>query len=185
MRSSGGNLPGYHSEFALIPEHAVGIIVLVTGEYQDTATILKEAAKRIVAPIAKLHVEEIAKHYAGTWVNGDDVAEVEVKKGALVLKKLFIRGIDVLSLVQNSPFGSGAAPRGGEPVSLWTTGRPGEFRLALGRPQLNKVRDIGCMPYWISIDPGLNSRGAPIDLLYWRNGVLSYPSSGVNFSRKQ
>lgn len=108
-----------------------------------------------------------------------------MKKGTLVLKKLFIRGIDVLALVQNHPFGSGVAQRGGEPVSLWTTGRPGEFRLALGRPELNKVRDVGCMPYWITIDPGLNSRGAPLDLLYWRNGVLTYPSSGVSFSRKQ
>ncbi|KDR85444.1 hypothetical protein GALMADRAFT_234319 [Galerina marginata CBS 339.88] len=173
--TKGGNLPGYHSEFALVPEYSVGIIVLVTGTYSDTTTILKEAAKRFLPTFEKLHEVELRRRYVGTWANGEDVAEVVVQdKGALYLKKLVVRGVDVLKLVK--------AP---SPAALWSTGRVGEFRLAIGRPELNDVSNIGCWPYWISIDPGVNSRGAPVDLLYWKNGVLSYPSAGVNLARNR
>ncbi|KAF8973666.1 beta-lactamase/transpeptidase-like protein [Flammula alnicola] len=178
-----GNLPGYRSEFALVPEYSVGIIVLVTGTYADTGTILKEAAKRVIPALEKLHQDELQRRYVGTWINGEDVAEVVLSKGALTLKKLVVRGVDVLKLVQT--WGSDLAQSNGSPVALWSTGRIGEFRLAFGRPELNNVRDIGCWPYWITIDPGVNSRGSPVDLIYWKNGVLTYPSSGVSFSRKR
>ncbi|CAA7265926.1 unnamed protein product [Cyclocybe aegerita] len=102
----------------------------------------------------------------------------------LLLKKLVIKDIDVLKFVQNQDAGLVNWP-GPTPVALWSTGRVGEFRLAFGRPKLNKSPNVGCMPYWATIDPGLNSNGAPIDLLFWNRGVLTYPSAGVSFARKK
>jgi len=91
-----------------------------------------------------------------------------------------VRGVDVLGMVQNGMTNSQSK---GEPVQLWATGVAGEFRLAIGRKELNKVKDVGCMPYWLSLDPGLYARGAPLDVVYWKRGVLTYPSAGVSFSR--
>lgn len=177
---TGGNLPGHHTEFAIVPELSVGLIVLVTGTYADTTTILKETGKRILPVLDKMHTEQVDKQYTGKWTNGDDVAEVSLVKGALTMKKLVVRGVDVLGQVQN---GITDLQRKGEPVQMWATGVPGEFRLAIGRPELNKVKDVGCMPYWVSLDPGLYARGAPLDVVYWKRGVLTYPSAGVSFSR--
>jgi hypothetical protein len=58
-------------------------------------------------------------------------------------------------------------------------------RLAFGRQELNNVKNVGCMPYWMSLDPGVTSRGAPLDLLYWKSGALTYPSAGVSLTRKR
>ena len=57
------------------------------------------------------------------------------------------------------------------------------FRLAFGRKELNRNPLMGCFPYWISIDDVYNSRGAPIDLIYWDGDILAYPSAGVRFQR--
>ncbi|KAF9480070.1 beta-lactamase/transpeptidase-like protein [Pholiota conissans] len=188
--TKGGNLPGYHSEFVVIPEYSIGIILLVTGEYSDTRTILKEVSKRFIPTLRKLHYAEIERRYAGTWVNGEDIAEVELKKGALMLKKLYINGVDVLKSIHDT-LSAQTAHRNVQQmestpsVALWSTGRAGEFRLAFGRPNLNKVKDVGCFPYWASFDIALHSRGAPIDLVYWRRGVFTYPSAGVSLDRKK
>ncbi|KIM47767.1 hypothetical protein M413DRAFT_6978 [Hebeloma cylindrosporum] len=181
--TKGGNIPGYHSEFAIFPEYSMGIIVLMTGTYADTRMILEEAAKIFLPTFEKLFQVELQRRYVGTWVNGDDVAEVSLNRGNLFLKKLFIRGMDVLKLVQTAE--NGLTHRVGVPVALWSTGRVGEFRLAFGRQELNNVKDVGCMPYWVSLDPGIMSRGAPLDLLYWKSGTLTYPSAGVNLARKR
>jgi hypothetical protein len=122
----GGSLPGYHSKFAIIPEYSVGIIMLTTGTCTDTSTILEEAAKQFLPTFEKLFQVELQRRYVGTWVNGDDVAEVSLNRGNLFLKKLFIRGLDVLKLVQTA--GTGLTQRAGVPVALWSTGRVGEFR---------------------------------------------------------
>jgi hypothetical protein len=154
--------------------------VLVTGTYADTTTILKEIGKRILPVIDKMHTEQVQKQYAGKWTNGDDVAEVTLVKGALTMKRLIVRGVDVLAQLQN---GVTDIQTKGEPVQMWATGVTGEFRLALGRKELNKVKDVGCMPYWVSLDPNLYARGAPLDVVYWNRGILTYPSAGVSFSR--
>ena len=124
----GGNIPGCHSKFAIFPEYSVGIIILTTGTYSDMSTILEEAAKQFLPTFEKLFHVELQRRYVGTWVNGDDVAEVSLNRGNLFLKKLFIRGLDVLKLVQTADSEAGLTQRAGVPVALWSTGRVGEFR---------------------------------------------------------
>jgi hypothetical protein len=41
---------------------------------------MKEVAKRFIPSLEKLHHSAIEKRYAGTWVNGEDIAEIETKK---------------------------------------------------------------------------------------------------------
>ncbi|KAF8807818.1 beta-lactamase/transpeptidase-like protein [Phlegmacium glaucopus] len=177
--TKGGNLPGYHSIFALIPGSSYGIIVLLTGTFVDTSAIASETAKHFQPVFAKALETQLTRKYVGTWINGADIAEVKLVDGHLYLSKLVIRGVDVLQYVQNQ----NSLVKKAVPVALWTTGRVGEFRLAFGRHSLNDIPEIGCEPYWISIDFGLSARGAPLDLLYWKNGVLHYPSAGVRFAR--
>jgi len=121
-------MPGYYSKFALFPEYSLGIIVLITGTYADTSSILEEAAKHFLPAFEKLLQVELQRRYVGTWVNGDDVAEVTLNRGNLFLKKLFIRGLDVLKLFQTADAHAGLTQRAGVPVALWSTGRVGEFR---------------------------------------------------------
>jgi hypothetical protein len=99
--------------------------MLITGTYTDTSTILEEAAKRFLPTFEKLFQVELQRRYVGTWVNGNDVAEISLNRGNLFLKKLVIRGLDVLKLVQTADTGM---QRTGVPVVLWSTGRVGEFR---------------------------------------------------------
>ncbi|KAH9486520.1 Beta-lactamase-like protein str6 [Psilocybe cubensis] len=207
--AKGGNLPGYHSEFALVPEYSFGIVLLVSGSNADTVTLLKETAKRYVPAFEKLHEAELRRRFQGKWISeresksedapesAKDVAEVTVKNGALHLTKLNIDGKDVLQILELAMSGGGGGGRavsgaalqakpnakGGGPVVLWPTGRTGEFRMALGRPELNKVPEIGCIPYWISLDFGAQSHGVPLDLVYWERGNLHYPSAGITFER--
>ncbi|KAF9567042.1 beta-lactamase/transpeptidase-like protein [Agrocybe pediades] len=194
-----GNLPGYHSEFAIVPELSVGFILLSTGYQVDTTRILSEIGKHFVSAFDKVHEAEVRKKFVGKWESGEDVAEVEMDKGILYLKKMVVRNVDVLLSVQRY-LGDVAAVKsvgsdnkemrvnkrdGPYRVMLWPTGRQGEFRLAFGRPALNSQKDLGCFPYWVSIDPPVLSRGAPYDLVYWKSGVLQYPSAGVSFSRQR
>ncbi|KAF4622924.1 hypothetical protein D9613_002213 [Agrocybe pediades] len=197
--AKGGNLPGYHSEFAIVPELSVGFILLSTGYQVDTTRILSEIGKHFVSAFDKVHEAEVRKKFVGKWESGEDVAEVEMDKGILYLKKMVVRNVDVLLSVQRY-LGDVAAVKsvgsenkemrvnkrdGPYRVMLWPTGRQGEFRLAFGRPALNSQKDLGCFPYWVSIDPPVLSRGAPYDLVYWKSGVLQYPSAGVSFSRQR
>ena len=130
----GGNLPGYHSVFAIVPEYSVGVVILVTGTYADTDTLLKEVGKRLLPTLEKLHQVELRRRYVGTWTNGNDIAEIDLKKGVLYLKKLNVGGVDVLKAVEDLDYG--LVERSGSPVALWATGRVGEFRCvaALCRP---------------------------------------------------
>ncbi|KAJ7110015.1 beta-lactamase/transpeptidase-like protein [Mycena epipterygia] len=174
--SKGGNIPGYHSQFVLNPQWSYGVIVLVTGNYSDTMTLAQEAISRFQPAFENLLLLEVLYTYGGVWVGDDSVAVVTIEDGALYLQALLIGDMDVLSLLQRIP------SDGPKPVALWSTGRPHEFRLAIGRPELNGNPDAGCEPYWISIDPPF-SRGAPLDLLYWDESELVYPSAGVRLRR--
>jgi hypothetical protein len=154
----------------------------LTGSYTDTRTIVNEVGKHFLPVLDKMHTEQVAKQYAGKWMHGkDDFAEVAVVNGALTIKSLLVEGVDMLALLQTQR--TGGKVKKGEPVSLWATGVVGEFRLALGQPELNKVKGLGCEPYWVTLDLGLYARGAPLDLVYWKRGVLTYPSAGVSFRR--
>lgn len=129
--SAGGNLPGYHSVFAIVPEYSVGVIILVTGTYSDTHTLLNEVGKRLLPTLEKLHQVELRRRYVGTWTNGNDHAEVGLNKGVLYLKKLIVGGVDVLKTVEDLDYG--LVGRSPSPVALWATGRVGEFRYVFHR----------------------------------------------------
>ncbi|KAJ6504417.1 beta-lactamase/transpeptidase-like protein, partial [Mycena vulgaris] len=177
LYSKGGNLPGYHSQFVLNPQWSYGVIVLVTGNYTDTVTLAQEAISRFQPAFENLLVMQVLYAYGGVWVGDDSVAVVTIDADhALYLQTLIVGDQDILRSLQRNPPGEAKA------VALWSTGRPHEFRLAIGRPELNGNPDAGCEPYWISIDPPF-SRGAPLDLLYWDGAELVYPSAGVRFHR--
>ncbi|KAF9454094.1 beta-lactamase/transpeptidase-like protein [Macrolepiota fuliginosa MF-IS2] len=182
----GGNIPGYHSEFALVPEFQYGIIVLLTGTYTNTAEIVHRAASLFQPAIHKLLEERVTKAYTGHWAGastedhkGRTTAEIKLINGGLYLTELVVRGYDVLRIVEDAD----VSLHKPYPIALWNTGRPGEFRLAFGRKALNDDPTAGCMPYWVSIDNPMFSRGAPIDLIYWDGDQLVYPSGGARLER--
>jgi hypothetical protein len=125
-------LPGYHSEFVLVPEYQYGIIVLVTGTYQNTAAIVREAASLFQPVIRSLLEKRANDAYVGRWVDSSTsisqgeatTAQVKLIKGALYLTELIVRGYDVLAIMAES----GLAPHKPSSVALWNTGRPNEFR---------------------------------------------------------
>ncbi|KIY51270.1 beta-lactamase/transpeptidase-like protein [Fistulina hepatica ATCC 64428] len=175
--SKGGNLRGYHSQFVLNMDHSYGIIVLVTGEYADTVTLSSDAIERFDPVFKGLLEVETLNAYGGLWQSEDSFALIGIEYGVLYLQVLVVRGIDVLAALHNTEDGNG------RPMTMWSTGRLGEFRLGVGRPELNDVPLAGCEPYWISIDPNTYSRGAPVDLIYFEDDMLVYPSAGVRLSR--
>jgi len=160
--------------------------VLLTGDF-DASTILTEVTKRFHPTLNRIYQTELERRYVGQWASedGSAVAEITLDKGknTLLVKKLIVQGVDALKSVHENGLVRGIRASGPAQVALWSTGRVGEFRLAFGVPGLNKVPGIGCFPYWVTIDPGLNSRGAPVDLLYWDKGDLVYPSAGITLSR--
>ncbi|TRM59236.1 beta-lactamase/transpeptidase-like protein [Schizophyllum amplum] len=175
MYAKGGNLPGYHSQFTLIPEQAFGVILLLAGEYTDTVSLTDVAVARFAPAFAALQTEAAAHAYAGMWRGDSAVVIVAVRDGMLYVDLLVVRGVDVLEA-------AGAGP--GRPVALWSTGRKDEFRLGVGRAELNDVPIAGCEPYWISMDVyGYQSRGAPLDLVYFEDDQLMYPAAGVQLKR--
>lgn len=124
---SGGNLPGYHSEFAMIPELSYGVVALMTGNYTDTSAIVAEAVSRFQPAFQSLQIMQVAYAYGGVWHNNDSVAVITIEDGSLVLQTFVIKGVDVLALVSEGKARSGAA--------LWSTGRLGEFRQAYKHPK--------------------------------------------------
>ncbi|KAJ7631169.1 beta-lactamase/transpeptidase-like protein [Roridomyces roridus] len=179
--AKGGNLPGYHSQFVVNPQWSYGVIVLVTGNYTDTATLAHEAIAHYQPAFENLLLARALDAYGGVWIGDGSVAVVVIQDGALYLQALFVRDQDILALLQSGLSGKPPAPNP-KPVALWSTGRPHEFRLAIGRPELNELPTAGCEPYWISLDLPF-SRGAPLDLLYWEGSDLVYPSAGVRLQR--
>lgn len=103
----------------------------------DTTGILSEIGKHFVSAFDKIHEADVRKKFVGKWENGNDVAEVEMDKGILYLKKMVVRDVDVLWSVQKHLMEGSAAKGerkksnktdGPSRVMLWPTGRQGEFR---------------------------------------------------------
>lgn len=127
----GGNIPGYHSEFVLVPELQYGIIVLVTGTYTNTAKFVHEAVALFQPAIQALLEQRVNDAYSGRWVGvyeegqeGPTTAEVKILNGGLYVTELLVRGYDILKIVEDA----GAIFQKPYPIALWGTGRPGEFR---------------------------------------------------------
>ena len=173
-----GNLPGYHSLIGLNPEYGYGIIILATGTYSDTHELGLRALDILQPAFMKVLQGQVREAYVGEWEatggNMTGTAHVSLLYGQLFMTKLIVDDVDVLRAVQEAHIESIPFTR---PVPLWTAGRIDEFRLVFGRNM------PGCLPYWVSIDSGFTSRGASIDLVYWENGELVYPSAGVRFKR--
>jgi len=176
LYSKGGNLQGYHSQFSLNVQWSYGVIVLLSGNYTDTATLAREAINRFQPAFENLLLSQVLQTYSGVWVGDDSMAFVTIQDQGLFLDALVVRGEDVLSILQRIPSGESKG------MALWSTGRPHEFRLAIGRHELNDNPDAGCEPYWISLDYPM-ARGAPLDLLLWDGSELVYPSGGVRLRR--
>ncbi|RXW19165.1 hypothetical protein EST38_g6691 [Candolleomyces aberdarensis] len=179
-----GNLPGYHSAIGLNQEYGYGVVILVTGKYGNTRELGRQALNILQPAFRKVLEDQVREAYTGEWEvvsggNSTGTAFVGLSYGQLVMARLVVDGVDVLRAVQEAntdgPFPFPNA------VPLWSTGRIDEFRLAFGRGG----GISGCLPYWASVDPGLTSRGASIDLVYWEKGELVYPSAGVRFKRKR
>ncbi|KAK7064062.1 beta-lactamase domain-containing protein [Favolaschia claudopus] len=175
--SKGGNLPGYHSQFGLNMDMSYGVIVLLTGNYTDTAHLAREAINRFHPAFEKLLLNQAFQNYAGIWTgNNNSLAIVTIQDRALYLTSLTVGDSDVLSILQGKPQGTSLG------MALWSTGRPHEFRLAIGRSELNDDPEAGCEPYWISLDYPM-ARGAPLDLLFWDGSELVYPSAEVRLRK--
>ena len=41
-----------------------------------------------------------------------------------------------------------------------------------------------CDTFWSRLDPGFTANGSPVDLIYWKDGKVHYPSAGVVLSRE-
>ena len=195
--SKAGNMPGYHSIFSLNPEYGYAVIVLVTGTYSKTETFALEALRRLQPAFGEVLAQRVSESYVGTWVGErgvrgvKDVADVRLISGQLFLSALIVDGIDVLSTLQDLTYelheedlGRATSRSVARPMALWSTGRLDEFRMAIGRGPPGPVDMYACFSYWATIDFGAFSRGASVDLVYWENGELVYPSAGARFKRK-
>ncbi|KAF9048730.1 beta-lactamase/transpeptidase-like protein [Panaeolus papilionaceus] len=172
----GGDVGTYHADFDLVPDYSYGIILLFTGPSRAAHNLVLDLVATLQPTFRALQEAELVKRFVGTWKRGTDTAKVINHGEALYLGQLVIGGIDVVKFLTELIWGPGATI---VPFPMWSTGRLGEFRLALGGDGSNS----SCWDYWTFFDPGIHSRDAPLDLLYWSGDVLVYPSSGVSFTR--
>ncbi|KAJ7618523.1 hypothetical protein FB45DRAFT_931844, partial [Roridomyces roridus] len=111
--------------------------------------------------------------YSGRWISDDSEIIIAVKEGSLWVTKLQLKGSDVLRLVQDTD-----KP---EPITVWSTGRLHEFRMAF------TLASRVCIRSWATIDDGF-ARGYPTDLIYFTDKVdgmkLHMPSVNLVFPRK-
>jgi len=120
---------------AMVPNLSLGIVVLRTGASFDNANIVLD----ILAIFQQFLLERqrvLLREYTGTWVHGEDVAEIQILPQfpeVLVMTKLVVDGVDVLALgadLTNAP--SPSIPEKQHQVALWYTGHVGEFRYVDG-----------------------------------------------------
>ncbi|TFK36950.1 beta-lactamase/transpeptidase-like protein [Crucibulum laeve] len=178
LYTKGGNLPGYHTQFALNPQFGYGVISLATGTYSNSAAFVADAFSHFQPAFEGILEKRVRDAYVGKWVNDGNTGIVSIIDGGLFVEKLVIRGVDILAYVQDTGIG---LVKKSSPVALMGT-REGEFRLAFGRADINDTPEAGCIVYWATFDP-FNGRDAPIDLIYWEGDELVYPSGGVRLRR--
>lgn len=197
LYTKGGNLAGFHTQFALDRATGYGIVVLMTGEFQDASGIAATVAEEYFHPTFKAAlVEAVMDKYGGTYESHHHKVHVSVTDETLWVDMLVVNGSNILE----NFFGEYGAEV--EPVALWPTVTAGEFRcvitvcavflctygtihsLAFGRPNINHAPHAGCEPYWITID-GAFANGAPLDLLYFEeNGDLVVPAFNISLSKQ-
>ncbi|KAF5342267.1 hypothetical protein D9611_001309 [Ephemerocybe angulata] len=184
--SKSGDLGDYHNLFSLNPEYGYAVVVLTTGS-ANPDEFADEAFQALQPAFHDALAKEVSSSYVGKWDSGSgNSAETKLIDGQLFLTQLIINGSDVLRILQEKRLLIKDTKQGVRPVALWSTGRLDEFRMSLGRPGTrapDRKAFLSCLPYWATVDFSVGSRGAPLDLVYWENGELVYPSAGVRFKK--
>lgn len=179
-----GDLGAYHNLFSLNPKYGYAVIALTAGNANPEVFV--QEAFRVLQPEFHNAQEESAKAaYVGKWeVEGSkDVAEVQIIDKQLFLSNLNVGGVDVLKLLNERRARIKSSDAPARAVPLWSTGRLDEFRLSFGRESLDTSALQSCLIYWATVDFGVYANNAPIDLVYWEDGELVYPSAGARFKR--
>nr|AAZ14923.1 beta-lactamase class C binding protein-like protein [Coprinellus disseminatus] len=187
--SKSGSLPGYQSLFSLNPEYGYAVIALATGKNPQPSSLVFDIFNKLQPFFARSLLDRVVEAYVGTWEGEggggrEDKAEVAIIAGQLFLRSLIVNGVDVLKSVREA-VGTHTPQLGTQPVALWSTGRPHEFRMSPGNVHTGGVESPSCINYWATIGyPGVFARGASVGLIYWEDGELAYPSAGVRLKRK-
>lgn len=116
-----GEFDGHYSAFALNPASSFGVIVLMTGSYRDTESIVIEAFKHFQPVFDTLQMQAAEKAYVGTWRSKDGTSEMVINlvEGSLWVDKYSLQGHDVLATLRDDK---------PERMALASTGREHEFR---------------------------------------------------------
>ncbi|KAF9048731.1 beta-lactamase/transpeptidase-like protein [Panaeolus papilionaceus] len=172
-----GDHTSYHTDFSVIPDYSYGVILLLTGVYKQAHDVTAKVIEAIHPAFQQLQSTALAKLYAGSWSGSNSTVNVIASGESLFLESLVVDGMDIVNFMGQQVRGPNATSI---PIPLWSTGRLGEFRIAASG--IVAGADTECFRYWTALDNGLKSNGAPIDLLYWADGVLYYPSANVTLT---
>jgi hypothetical protein len=116
-----GEFNGHYSAFALNPTSSFGVIVLMTGSYRDTESIVIEAFEQFLPGFEILQTQAAIDTYSGTWrsEDGKNEAVISVVDGSMWLDKYTLDGNDLLAILRDDK---------PEKIALAPTGREREFR---------------------------------------------------------
>ena len=119
-----GSVGGYHSAIAIHPGTSYGIVVLMAGEYPDTAKLVYDAFELLQPAIDEALADAATALYAGNWVDdtadAETVAQITVDRGTLYIDRFVLQGADALKTL-------GTVGR----VALRSTGWRDELRYVL------------------------------------------------------
>ncbi|KAH9850838.1 beta-lactamase/transpeptidase-like protein, partial [Lenzites betulinus] len=155
-----GNVGGYHTAIAVHPGTSYGVVVLMAGEYPDTAKLVYDTFEIFQPAIDRALADAVQERCVGAWVdktaNTTTSARFSVDRGTLYVDALVLLGVDALKSF-------GAQGR----VALRPTGRVDEFRVDTGIPGYNGKKHMGCFPYWNGQDNWGVRNNAAINALYF------------------
>ncbi|KAI0663850.1 beta-lactamase/transpeptidase-like protein [Cubamyces menziesii] len=155
-----GNVGGYHSAIAIHPGTSYGIVVLMAGEYPDTAKLVYDAFELLQPEIDEALADAATALYAGNWVDdtadAETVAQIAVDRGTLYIDRFVLQGADALNTL-------GTDGR----VALRSTGWRDELRLDTGMAGYNGLKHMGCYPYWNGQDNWGIRNNAAINAIYF------------------
>ncbi|KZV67848.1 beta-lactamase/transpeptidase-like protein [Peniophora sp. CONT] len=176
-----GSVASFNTVLSIHPGSGYGVSLLMSGRYSEAAKLAYEVFGIMQPAMDAALAEAAAQLYAGDWTSSDNgsSAHVVVNKGTLFVEVLILEGVDALRTL---------GAKTGERFALRYAGRYDEFRIDMGRPEINGQKHMGCMSHWAGIDelPMLN--GATVNTLYFSGeGVdrrLHIPSLKIVMSRR-
>ncbi|KAG8888142.1 hypothetical protein FRB98_008334 [Tulasnella sp. 332] len=174
----GGNLLVYQSKFNFSPEAGFGVVVLMSGQYQDSEAIGLRMVEIYQAAFDHHIAHVMTELYAGQWVSEDKKSEAVTTflHGGLWVVKMVLNGTDIIKML------AGPVPVS-QGFGLWSTGKEDEFRVGFGRGGV----DGNCFPIVASLDP-FYARDAPVDLVLFEGAaperVMKVPSVGGELRRR-